>query len=464
MWFKFTGTWSKSRCTEGRLAHLLVLGLLISGCDVASRLDAPLIIRADTPATDCAGLPLPIGPRHFGDFLIGAVGTLAPSVPTTEFASPANCDGTTARLDPGLALRPGDVIEIASFTPGGPTDQQYYERAQTPPLLAPTLLLPLRRVATARTYPPEPGPAAGQPGDGPHLRLQPRQVLEPTEERLLAAALSAQRAPAMVNLTGTEQGVMRRAFAEHQPELWNALLPALRVKRVMVRHVPGSEPTRPVLVLALDRSAWCIAFERETSTLAAPQMLRRWLGGTPDRCPSGTAVSDILGGNPTHAGPAGAVVPSAVSNAHGAYGDQIGRHLAFATTVRLRRDAVRLADRDGGAADWSLAAWEESGLCAGADGAPRRIERVQIRDGSSLRLAADNDSRFTHRVRVVLTQSLATRAIARCSTERDGPRCETGSWLAARLPREDLHALTPRDLADIAWDRPAPTGRDRCGL
>jgi hypothetical protein len=370
----------------------------------------------------------------------------------------------TALLDPGLALRPGDVIEIASFTPGGRTNQKNYQRTQTPPALGPSLLLPLRRVATTRTYPPEPGPAPGQPGGGPHLRLQPRHVLEPAEERLLAAALSAQRAQSMVDLNSAKQTAARQVFVEYQPELWNALLPALRLKRVMARLAPGAAASRPVLVLALDRAAWCAAFELETSTAVAREVLREWLGGTPGTCPIGTTVSDILGGNPIHAGPAGAVVPSSVSNAGGAYGSENTRHLALATTVRLRRDAVRLADRDGGAADWSLAAWEESGLCAGADGAPRRVERVQIRDGGRLRLAEENEGHFTHRVRVVLTQSLATRAVARCTIERDGPRCETGSWLAARLPREDLHALTPRDLAGIGWDRPAPAGRDRCGL
>ena len=90
------------------------------------------------------------------------------------------------------------------------------------------------------------------------------------------------------------------------------------------------------------------------------------------------------------------------------------------------------------APDWSLAAWEASGICRLADDAPTQIRRLRLRGGALGIdvLDADPDT-TTHRIE-------QTGVSARLKEQR-------GNWPFASIPRKDLARLRVADVTQLEW-------------
>jgi hypothetical protein len=288
--------------------------------------------------------------------------------------------------------------------------------------------------------------------------------LHEEEERFLTTVLSTQRAGRFGLASEKHRPHLVAALHARRVELWNALLGAMRVKRYTLRPADGL-PEEPFLLLLVDRHAWCRGLEASLPAGGEElELLRAALAGDAQRCPATAALSEVAGTARLHAGPLGAVVPIAVSNRPELYGHDTRRHEALFTFLGVERNSVRITDRDGPQARWSLAEWEASGICRDATGAARRITRVGIPGRGLVSVAEREDARYTHRIRTVFTQAVARRTFEAC-TESEGEQCIDGFaqvFGSSILPRRDLDALAPRDLADIEWSGLPPAGVDPC--
>lgn len=338
------------------------------------------------------------------------IGNLAGGVPRPEIGT--WCVG---KVDPNplFAIRPGVGTRLTLMTFSAGTFRSLSGSGSTyPPILVPTRLA---------------------------LRLvKPGTHLDPEERAVLATFLAANRtqwssdaASDDYPVTADARRALESVLEANQAVLWNAFVRSLCVE-VRDKAPMVATPIPPTIRAIADMAALCnvLPSEREAFVKAFIDTRK-----TEADCAKPDQIRSLIGTGQSADGASWAAAALAVSPPGGdsEYYDSAATRSPMAMLGAITFDAVRPLQRD--APDWSLSAWETSGICSIGN------EKAVI-DAVLLRGASDY-------LRVVETG--ATHKIVNDIVTRRLVRLPDTSPFKARIGRDHLQLLLASDVRALRW-------------
>ena len=466
-----------------RLLFFIAL-LTVAGCKCNHPLSSSMPLRSDTETTTCIGVPipasalnrnypanLPLGEKRHpdGDFLtVESPGDYELGAgPNEELPFPIDnaCNGLVENMELGMALFPGMVLHVATWS-GGPT----YDQAGQ--LGGPTRL-----------------PPVGEPLRLPIRTIGAQGHLDDSEWILLGSVLSAQR-PRQWNAPSGDKTMtwlahLGDAFASEQPMIWNTFIKTARIKRLQLAVIPNNplEPKpdpniiwrpEPInrLLLTLDFTAYCTSlrttyFPPDGTIPDGPdvplndeQMRRKHIidaMGCPkpdSNQPSATKAVDVLSGLTPFASPAHTITAKKADNKDEFHGKASAHVEALQGFVSVDLNGLSLKDAAWPENTWNLLEWEQAGVCLippTSSNKAARIERVKLAGIGWLDVI--DTGKPTHTVVEIIRPRKISRSVKRADPD---------SWwiiLNPTILRTDLRRLYPSDLAAVYWT-PAANGKE----
>ncbi|MCA3151447.1 MAG: hypothetical protein ING77_09745 [Rhodocyclaceae bacterium] len=379
-----------ARMATGMLAIMVLAGCAVGGLSPRTHLalDAPVSVPANAKM----------------------IGNLSDSVPRPEIGK--WCVG---KVDPNplFAIRPGVGTRLTLMTFSAGTFRSLSGSGSTyPPLLEPTRLA---------------------------LRLiKPNSRLDPEERAVLATFLAANRtqwSPDAAIDGYPVEAATRRALESvleaNQAILWNAFVRSLCVE-VRDKAPVVASPIAPTIRAVADMAALCnvLTTEREAFVKTFIDTSK-----SKDDCAKRGQVRSLNGTGQSADGASWAAAALGVSPPGGdsEYYDSAAMRSPMAMLGAMTFNAVRPLQHD--APDWSLTAWEASGICSIGD-------EAAVIDAVLLRGASDY-------LRVVETG--ATHKIVNDIVARRLVRLPDTSPFEARIGRDDLQLLLASDVRALRW-------------
>lgn len=306
--------------------------------------------------------------------------------------------------------RPGDELRLSLWSGGMQSDDDL----NTYPPLTASFNVRLRTVAHGRR-------------------------LHSEEQRLLATFLQVNRAPGwldsgdppMDGVTYAERQSLAAALEGREAEVWNAFVGSLCVG---VADVYPPVPGRKAIVVQADLGAMCAALRGARDVFAGAFLQEApCRAGRPG---SLTGVTDEL----ARSSWASAALDANAASAGSYYYADNNLRSPVALVGEVVYGSVRPFFRD--APDWSLAEWENAGICL-ESGQALKIKALRLRGSSqSYRIlepeqGSNAEPEATHDVRIVKARrELVTH---------------TKQSLRWSLPLSALDRLTVRDVDEIIW-------------
>lgn len=296
-------------------------------------------------------------------------------------------------------------------------------------------------------------PQLAEPLRLPVRKLGPHGQLTDEEMLVLGAFLSLQRTgnfgtddpegPGGINLSVKWQKMLSRPQA--RAALWNAFIDAANVRRIV--SPSGISPVNRALALVVNPKVFCdhaltpsepypaLALTADESKLLSAGLFQT--GCTPA---NKNVEAFALGTDAPRADPLVAIVAQRGSLNPGFFAS--GALANPATLVTAEFGGVSMRRREGAERRWSLAEWEESGVC----GPSRRIMRIGVSGALSDLGIVGREGASSASYKVV--EDLSSVGVARQL------KPIPGIWhLAPAITPEDLDRLTPGDLKYVVWTR-----------
>jgi len=362
---------------------------------------------------------------------------------STVFTAEAESTQTCGQAGVGMPLQPGMVLRLSTPTWGAPIAEDILHlgnNVDVPPSLAaqqPQLSAPLRL---------------------PIRKIGPNGALDSEEILVLGAFLSLQRAanfgsddPAGTtgdNLSAQWQAMLTSARA--RAALWNAFVDAASLRRIVPPS--GISKDNRALALVFSPKAFCNkAFAPGGhSDLALTQdqleLLKKGLIGTDCTTLDKDIEVFALSTDASRADPLAAIVIRGGAG-KGLFNPGYFPNGALnnpATIVTVEIGGVSMRDRDGAERRWSLAEWEESGIC----GDNRRVRKVNFRGATgAYRIVGRGGTTYPS---FQVDENLSRAGVVRRAVPVAGARWRLGP----AIPERDLDKITANDISHAAWTAP----------
>ncbi len=410
---------------------LFVAGLWLSGCATPS-LDRGFVIRTDLRTTDC------LGEAAEGDINVqtdSPYDFLTRKTPGENREVDDCIRGTKVLRAAGLALRPGDVLFLAT----GPVSPRFAGNNKPAEVMFPTAVAAPVGLALRKVHP-----------------VNGRLYQE--EDVFLAGAFAM--AGRKKDQVIVQREPLAHALDRHQLVLWNTLIDSLRLWRPLDKD--ENKSGRPGLVLLIDYAKWCGDLRaRIRGANDDVRALTVYFSGTEGECPGDDDETErrkltreySLVTNPARSAlHAIASEPRAAGNFPSA-NTEVALHTNL--TVQVKGARIGATETYNGNTHWTLADWESAGICVDEAGAPIAIQALQMRDGRWVYLKTDEGPVPTMAVQLVFTQSLQIRRFVAI-----GPWYKR--WQRV-LARGDLDKLYASDIRAVTWTAP-PADSAMCVL
>lgn len=400
---------------------LLLLLLPAMGACTVGRLSDRIVIDAGTRVTDQEGETIDVGGtrmRKVGD----------KEVIEKDFLTTRNLAD-----EGGLKLQPGDLLTYTRWSPGfaSATDAVSFQTHE-PTSDRHTIALRL---------------------------ISPSGRLHPSEERFLGTILATQRQVWTESFPSDLSGrvdSLREVLDRNQINLWNELVQNISLVRVQSTF-PTSGRLSQVLVATIKMQALCRSLDTTPGSIDAELFAKAFINPTSRDCETQEGTTKELSNLPELA-----LSPLYVASSSGPASDEIngyfitgnGSYVQFNFT-EVERNGVRVDQRDGPAAKWTLREWEDSGICEDRDSDDKPvIRRIRLTSGRrKIWIHRDsNDPSPTYHLQVRLTKDTTRRWIERIS-ERYAFEEE------AVLDASALDVLRMSDLDFVEWGSPSVVGR-----